>query len=134
MTTATFQPGRRNPLPLIIMTGVVLFIGGAILMAASHADLKHGREVQDTRDCVQRNGTLQIWREPNKGPFHLLCLDPITGTIYDWIRNPDGSERTAFSPNPFKLGNTINNISNWLRAKGATLFKGQLPFDMLKWR
>jgi len=115
-----------NPLPLIILTGAVALVIMLFAYKPHNADLKHGWEAQAARDCVKKNGTFQVWRERN-GSFHLLCMDG--GHIFDWVRTPDGYEKTAFRPDPDFLGNTINNISRWLRAKGATLFKGPLSFD-----
>ena len=124
MTAIAMPQRRRNSLALSILAWALAF--SVMYLAISHADLKHGSDAQTERDCVKRHGVWQVWREPS-GAFHLLCQTP-DGQIFDWIRNPDGSEKTAFRPNPKYQGNIWNDIREWLERKGATKFTGGLPF------
>jgi putative hemolysin len=99
-------------------------------VASDHADVKHGGEAISTRNCLNRHGTWQVWREPD-GSYHRLCRTP-EGEIFDQIvRWADGNKRweevTAFRPDPGGKGNVWNFIRQWLDKKGAVPYKGPLP-------
>ncbi len=99
-------------------------------VASDHADVKHTDEAASTRNCLNRHGTWQVWREPD-GSFHRLCRTP-EGEIFDQIVTwADGNKRweevTAFRPDPWRKGNVWNVIRQWLEKKGATPYKGPLP-------
>jgi hypothetical protein len=99
-------------------------------VATDHADEKHGGEAISTRNCLNRHGAWQVWREPD-GSYHRLCRTP-EGEIFDQIvRWADGNKRweevTAFRPDPWGKGNVWNVIRQWLEKKGATRYKGTLP-------
>jgi hypothetical protein len=85
----------------------------------------HG-EAQAIRDTCNNNGVYQVWVEPDKITFHLLCKLEQSGKIGDRIvKIADGekSEKTAFIP---KDG-TWNKVIKWLENKGATRFNGKIP-------
>lgn len=99
-------------------------------VASDHADVKHGGEAISTRNCLNRYGAWQVWREPD-GSYHRLCRTP-EGEIFDQIvRWANGNKRweevTAFKPDPWGEGNVWSVIRQWLEKKGAAPYKGPLP-------
>lgn len=99
-------------------------------ITSDHADARHGSEASSARNCLNRNGIWQVWREPN-GSYHRLCQTS-GGEIFDQVvswseQTKRWEEVTAFKPNPFGKGKQWNAIRQWLEKKGATPYKGSLP-------
>jgi putative hemolysin len=101
-----------------------------VQVASDHADIKHAGEAASARNCLDKHGTWQVWREPT-GSYHRLCRTP-EGEIFDQVvRWSEGNKRweevTAFRPDPWGKGNVWNAIRQWLEKKGAAPYKGSLP-------
>lgn len=99
-------------------------------VASDHADVKHGGEATSSRNCLNKHGVWQVWREPD-GSYHRLCRTP-EGEIFDQVvmwaeNNKRWEEVTAFRPDPWGKGNMWNVIRHWLEKKGATPYRGPLP-------
>jgi hypothetical protein len=121
MSSTTF-PNRRSPnngsVFLFALLALAILLYAIIqVIQSSHADLAHGPEAEQTRNCIQQNGVWKAYREPKNNTFHWLCQDPATGTVFDLIveklTETTYREKTAFRP---KDG-TWNAVRTWLERK-----------------
>jgi len=88
------SPGRSGfrlflLLLLAVMAGVLLYS-----LAISHGQARHGMDAPVVRQCLDRNGPLQIWHNPSSGNWANMCR---VGKLYGLqILDADDFEITAF--------------------------------------
>jgi hypothetical protein len=121
-TTVSTQRSRSNGgVFIFILLGIAILVFAIIrVISSSHANLSHGPEAEQARNCIQQNGVWKAYREPRSNTFHWLCKDPATGTIFDLIveklNETQYREKTAFRP---KDG-TWDAVRTWLERKRGT--------------
>ena len=93
---------------LLIVAAITIYLG-------SHA-LKHGSDALDARNCIKDNGVWKMYQEPKprSNTYHLLCMDPVTKTVFDVIVEKIDEmtyrEKTAFRPK----GGNWESVRKWL--------------------
>ncbi len=124
-----------NTFPTLLIVALVGFvllgIGGITIMNAidiqtnTHAVDKHGEiEVAAIRDCIQKNGPFQVWRDKINKKKYFLCAELKEGCEYGIqivVENDDCEliEKSAFMrDNP-----TWNELRNYL-SKFSDRWKG----------
>ena len=83
-------------------------------------------ESQAIRDACNNSGVYQVWIEPDKETFHLLCKLENSGKIGDRIvkiANGEKNEKSAFIPKDGSFAKVIK----WLQNKGATRYTKEIP-------
>jgi hypothetical protein len=111
MTTATYQQNRP--------TGVlfILFIIGIIIMLATtvslHATQKHGEDAWTVRECINNNGPIESWDNPDTNrTAHIVCTPEGKFGIQICERNV---EITCFLKNKMKV---IDQVHTYLKNAG----------------
>lgn len=101
---------------------VILLIGITSIIYGMHAVVRHGQDALNIRQCIEKNGPVQIWRSLDKSTFYLLCQ--LDKGIYGLLAAAaDGHEKTAFIP---KSG-AWNEVIEYIRNLG-TRYTGPLPW------
>jgi hypothetical protein len=114
--------------PVEFENGVAVSTGGhrVVDVDNDHAWAKHGAEAIAALRCLEDKGPALTYREPDKGPVHLLCLGD-DGKWYDviieYLRKGKIRLKSAFSPQN-ETANQANAIRTWLEGKGATTWRG----------
>jgi hypothetical protein len=82
----------------------------------NHADLKHGLEAQEVRDCLDKFGPLHIFFKPETQRFAEICL--ISNYKFGIrITEENGDEVTAFIKNRMS---TLKQVGKYLENCGYT--------------
>jgi hypothetical protein len=74
-TIAVEQRQRGSPLPkVVLLAGLLLAASLAgVQYQMSHAEARHGNAGAVIRNCLQNNGTYQLWYDPTSGNFAQVC-------------------------------------------------------------
>jgi hypothetical protein len=121
MSSTTFpnQRSRGKGSVFILLLFAIAILAYAIIQViqSSHADLAHGPEAEQTRDCIQKNGVWKAYHQPKSNTFHWLCRDPVSGSVFDLIveklSETKYREKTAFQPKDGKW----DMVRAWLERK-----------------
>ena len=121
---APFPFGKFIAIVLLAVLGTVL---GAVLLS-THAVKRHGTEAQTIRDCLERNGAIQVWQSDAEPSVKIFCVDlePPCGKIGIMIAQLwpsllsrcDYRERTSFVPRD----GTLEEVEEYL-SRFATRIK-----------
>lgn len=60
MTATAIQPERRNPLPMLVVVGAMVFLAAWVIVERQHAIERHGVDALNARECLKRYGVWQI--------------------------------------------------------------------------
>lgn len=98
-----------------------LAFGGLLLIThqqdiSLHALERHGNEAVMVKQCLDQNGPLQIWQQPNGRVAKVCQLD--NGQYGILIEDANGNNITAFVKNKSR---TLQQVMQYLRNKGAQL-------------
>lgn len=100
---------------LAAISPALLETATSALNLSAHAVAKHGDEALLVRQCLEKNGPMQIWRQDN-GRLAQVCLLP-DGKFGISIDDDSGNV-TAFIKNKMR---TLRQVEQYLRNKGAQL-------------
>jgi len=122
--TAMTMPKRPVKMPsLIIMLAAfaILFAWGNVIYH-SHATNKHGKDAEQVRECLNKNGPYMVLKHKFDPTYYLICqIDK--GTFGFQAVDESGHEKTAFIR---EEDTSLKALLNYL--KDAVRFKGTLPW------
>lgn len=149
---AAASASRPNPFAFILLLGVLAAITVALVRPVSkgkgvetieipgvgtvelnpdHPFEKHSAsDVMRVRKCLEQNGPYRTYREKdgNRTRWHLLCIEPQTGSIVDMIVEIIDGTRKEITSFFVKDGTTTwTVVEKWLMRKGATRWTSPIP-------
>ena len=114
--TAIACPQQRvfNPLPILLLAILAMAV-----VYGSHAVIKHGIEAEQVRECINKGGGIQLWKNSDTGRQAEVCLLPDGKFGVQVTRFK--KEVTSFIKNKMTR---IEQVENYLKNSG---YKKQFP-------
>lgn len=120
ITYQRIQSPRFPVVPILILLLALILVGGLLMSLSAHATDKHLSDADWVRDCLNRNGTLQLWNILGTDKYYRVCTD-LRGKfgIQAVIKEGENAWReiTSFVKNKM---HTLAKVEQYLRNAGAT--------------
>lgn len=104
---------RNNLLPWLLLISLLFAV---LYVLSEHAVERHGTEAEIVQACIEKNGAIQEWLQPNGRLARVCQLDD--GKFGIEIVDEEGNNITAFIKNRMR---TLEQVEQYLANKGAQL-------------
>lgn len=121
--TATTYPARAQipqfPVIPVLLVIAAVVAGTFAVQLMMHANQSHPDDAEWVRNCLNRNGTLQLWQITNTNKFYRVCSDGEKFGIQAVIQEGENGWReiTSFIKNKMHV---LEDVERYLRNSGAT--------------